>query len=44
MFPQVNSGNDTGKHQGVVSRYKGKSVIACHACGQPGHKKVDFPI
>ncbi len=42
--PQVNSGIDTSKHQGVVSRYKGKSVIVCHACGQPGHKKVDCPI
>uniref|UniRef100_A0A671RWP3 Gypsy retrotransposon integrase-like protein 1 n=1 Tax=Sinocyclocheilus anshuiensis TaxID=1608454 RepID=A0A671RWP3_9TELE len=42
--PQVNLGTDTSKHQGVVNRYKGKSVIVCHACGQPGHKKVDCPV
>lgn len=41
---QISSGMNTSKHQGAVNQYKGKAVIVCHRCGQPGHKKADCPL
>ncbi|XP_067288440.1 uncharacterized protein [Pseudorasbora parva] len=41
---ETSSAQSNNRQAGGVSQYNRRSVIICHACGQPGHKKPDCPV